>query len=260
MRQQLLHQLKISAAWALVSISAILSAGCQPLILTTETQRSPSPSEVYEFPTDYPPDKQTFEVGEIQTERALILTITVSPPPTGDPPTYTPAPFQAGLFEISLLPFGNPQLYAISTGWAGIINGERTYVYAGARKDLSGISPVITNGLVIVRVYSSDLSNVNVTEYDVPTQGILTIIMETNARLRLTSANGDALYFDIPSRQFVDNLTATITAPTITPLPPIRSSERPPLRHAQPVTLIQRSPLRRKISAHLKLGGYQFAS
>lgn len=223
MHQRLHNQLKATSivVWALVSISAMLSAGCQPLALTTDTQVPPSPSNVFGFPTDYPPDRQTFEVGEVQTEKALIVTITVSPAPTGNPPTYTPAPFQSGLFEISLLPFGNPQLYAISTGWAGIVNGERTYVYAGARKDLSGISPVITNGLVIVKGYSSDLSNVNVVEYDASAQGILTITAETNARLTLTSTNGNALYFDVPARQFVDNLTVTITAPTTTPLPPI---------------------------------------
>lgn len=232
MGQQLPHSLpKVGVCWKLLAfICAItLSVGCQPMLLVTETElpSATSPSTTLEFPTDYPPEKQTFEAGEIQTQKALIHTITVSPAPTGDPPTYTPAPFESGLFEISQLPFGNPQLFAISTGWAGIVNGERTYIYAGARKDISGISPIITNGVVLLRVYSADLSNLNVAEYDAPAQGVLTIIAEANARLTLTTANGIQLYFDVPSRKFVDTLTATVTAPTTTPLPPMLGTPTP---------------------------------
>src|ERR1044071_3170489 len=45
--------------------------------------------------------REVMETAVMQTELALIETITPEAPPTGRPPTLTPAPFVPGIFEIS---------------------------------------------------------------------------------------------------------------------------------------------------------------
>jgi hypothetical protein len=71
----------------------------------------------------------------MQTQLALVETITPESPPTGLPPTNTLAPFVPGITEMSYVPFGSPQGYVITTQWRDIVNGQRTFVYAGARRD-----------------------------------------------------------------------------------------------------------------------------
>jgi hypothetical protein len=166
--------------------------------------------------------RQTADAAIIQTQLALVETITPIAPPSGLPPTSTLAPFVPGIFEISYAPFGIPQAYVITTQWREIVNGQRTYVYAGARKDTSGATPDTSKGFIGVVVYSDDLSNSVVAEYEAPsTPGILTITAVNNYTLILSATNGSTLYFDVPSREFVGSLTETPAAPTTTPIAPI---------------------------------------
>jgi hypothetical protein len=80
----------------------------------------------------------------------------------------------------------------------------------------------ITQGIVAIEVYSTDLSHYLVTEYKAPGEtGILRIIEVTGYRLTLVGQNGETLYFDVPTRQFVEGLEVTLTAPTATHLPPV---------------------------------------
>lgn len=196
-----------------------------------------------EFPVDSPEFRQTYEAAEFQTREALIQTITPEAPPTGRPPTDTPAPFIPGIYDTPYALFGAPQAYATSNRWQDIVNGERTYVYAGARNDTSGATPDITQGLVVVQVYSTDLSNESIVEYEAPgATGMLTITAATGFRLVLTSQSGTTLYFDVPTRQFVDGLTATVTAPTATPLPPITPTAIAPTGYPPPSGYPQPSP------------------
>jgi hypothetical protein len=164
---------------------------------------------------------QTAIVAKWLTKHSPVRGIT--PPPTGRPPTLTPAPFLPGIYETSLASFGVPQAYAMTTRWQDIVNGERTVVYAGARKDTSGALPVIKQGLIAVAVYSSDLSNWSLTEIEAPGEtGILTIQAVSNEyRLTLTAQDGTPLYFDVPTRRFVASLTEAKIGPTVTRLPPI---------------------------------------
>lgn len=194
-----------------------------------------TPGGDLEFPTDYPPEKQTYEVAVLRTQQALMLTITPEPPPTGRPPTNTPSPFIPGIYDTSIAPFGVPQAYAMANRWQDIVNGERTIAYAGARKDTSGATPIITQGLIVVAVYSTDLINRSIMEYEAPGEtGILRITSVDGYRLTLSTQIGATLYFDVPTRQFVDSLTATITAPTTTPMPTSILTAVPPTGYPPP--------------------------
>lgn len=208
------------------SLLTVVGVSCQPIELPVDLT-STAPLGGTALPTtslsptvSFEHWRETAEAAAMQTQFAVIETITVSPPPTGRPPTRTPAPFAIGIFEVSYGP-GVPQVYAMSTLWKGIVNGQRTLVYAGARVDTSGPTPDTSQGLVVVQVYSTDLTNKSTVEYEAPgATGILTITVAIDYRLTLMAENGSTLYFDVPSRQFVDGLTATVTAPTATPLPP----------------------------------------
>jgi hypothetical protein len=123
---------------------------------------------------------------------------------------------------MSYVPWGVPQALAITTQWRDFVNGERTYVYAGAKVDTSSNVTVISQGLVIVNVYSADLSNDVWSEYDSPGQtGLLTITSASGYRLTLAAGDGTTLYFDVPTGQFTDSLAATLNASTITPVSPV---------------------------------------
>jgi hypothetical protein len=172
--------------------------------------------------TDFEEWGEAVETGVMQTYLALIKTITPSPPPTGQPPTRTPAPFRIGIFEISYGPFGDPHAYPMSNVWKEIVNGERTLVYVGGYGDMYAATPVVVQGIVVVQVFSSDLTNRTLVEYRAPvTTGILRIVAAIGYRLTLAGQNDETLYFDVLTRQFVDGLNVTVTAPTITSLPPI---------------------------------------
>ncbi len=204
-----------------------MASGTSVATATTSTGIPPSP-------TSFLHERETSEAAVMETQLALIETITPSPPPTGRPPTVTQAPFITGIFAISYGP-GLPQAYAMSSVWKEVVDNQRTLVFAGARRDTTGATPDITRGLVVVQVYSTDLSNKVTVEYEAPgTTGILQIIAAAGNRLTLIGQNGETLYFDVPARQFVDGQTATITAPTMTPLPPIEPTAIAPTQTPTP--------------------------
>lgn len=191
-----------------------------PIVNTLETPiigetATPYGGDIF---TDLPPEKQTAEVSLLMTRQALIDTITPELPTPGVPPTLTPAPIVTGIFPDSTGP-RIPDFFAINH-WQNIVNGERVLVYAGARVDMALATPITNKGLLLVIVDAIDYSNRSIVEYE--TEGELGPLMITVAdgyRLTITNENGVMLYFDVPTRQFVDSLTATVTAPTVTPLP-----------------------------------------
>lgn len=168
----------------------------------------------------------------MQTYRALYGMNKVTPPPTGPPPTNTPAPFLTRIFEISNGPFGDPHAYPMSAVWKEIVNGERTLVYIGGFGDYGYVyaaTPPVIQGVVVVEVSSEDLSNSSWVKYVAPgATGALRIVFTDGYRLKLVDERGEMFYLDVLTRQFVDSLTATVTAPTVTPLPPITSTTAPP--------------------------------
>jgi hypothetical protein len=150
--------------------------------------------------------------------------ITLSPPVF--PPTNTLAPFIPGINEMSYAPYVNPKSAVITSQWRGMVNNQRTYVYAGARLDTSSDIRDTSQGIVVVEVNSTNLSNNLVTFYDAPRlTGVLRITKSNGYRLTLITQNGVALYFDVPTRQFVGGLRVTSTAPTITPIPSLESTD-----------------------------------
>lgn len=238
-RASLIGTLVAFAAVLILTVTFALATRLQvPLasgLATTALTSSTTSADDFEFPTDYPPEKQTYEVAVMQTQQALVLTITPEPPPSGRPPTNTPSPFIAGVYDTSVAPFGVPRAYAMANRWQDVVNGERTIAYAGARKDTSGATPIINKGLIVVVVYSIDLSNRSIVEYEAPGEtGILRITSVDGYRLSLTAQNGATLYFDIPTRQFVDALTATVIAPTVTPMPTSVPTSAPPTGYPPP--------------------------
>ena len=200
---------------AFLLVSVVAGTGCEPGSLPAIIS---SPSNV---PATNDPeiDRLTAEAGPVETQLAESKFITASPPPTGRPPTNTPAPFPTGILDVSDPPFPHDS-YVISTKWLNIVNGERTIVFSGARRDSSGATPVIGRGLIVVQVYSSDLSQKDSVEYEAAgATGVLTIVAATDYRLTLTGAHGTTLFFDVPSRQFIESPIVTVTAPTVTSLP-----------------------------------------
>jgi hypothetical protein len=172
---------------------------------------------------------ETREYAFMQTQLAIFMITTPNAPPTGLPPTDTLEPFVPGINETSYAAYVNPQSAVITSQWRDMVNGQRTYVYAGARQDTSGATPDTRQGLIVVDVYSTDFSNHLITFYNAPgSTGVLRITSANGYRLTLASQNGETLYFDVLTRQFVNSLSVTVTAPTITLLPPISPTAAPP--------------------------------
>ena len=150
-------------------IVALLIAACEPAAVATQ----PGPTELTatapietlepsvtpflaDRVTSMSPPQQTFEVAFVLTNQALQRTITPSPPPSGPPPSYTPEPFVSGIFSDTYGPL--VPSFIPSSHWQGIVNGERTTVYAGALKNDSVDNPISDQGLVYVVVYSADFA------------------------------------------------------------------------------------------------------
>jgi hypothetical protein len=192
--------------------------------LTSTEESTPAPTYLEQW-------RETAQAALMSTHFALIQTITPNPPPTGRPPTNTPAPFLKGVFEVSNGPFGDPHSYPMSAVWKEIVNGERTLVYVGGHGDYGYVyaaTPAVIKGVVVVEVSSEDLSNRSWVEYEAPGAiGTLRIISVNGYRLALVDKRGEMFHFDVLTRQFVESLSATITAATITPLPPISPTAAP---------------------------------
>ena len=214
-------------------MGALVLAACAPLSLETQPgaaatkpAASTATPDFGSYFTDLPPDKQTAEVGVALTNDAIIK-ITTPNTPRGIPPTYTAAPFETGIFPDSYGPL--IPTFAVSSHWQGIVQGEEVVVYAGARKDPSLATPITDIGMVYVAVRSVTFAARNDMEYLAPGKtGALTIVAESKLRLTLEGSQGAKVFFDIPTRQFVDALDAKISAPTATPLSSPASDNQPP--------------------------------
>ncbi len=139
-------------------------------------------------------------------------------------------PAGAGRFGPGQPAFYNKQI-ATTNGWYEESAGGtvRTLVTVGATwQDWAQALPS-RQGLVFVQVLQLDQArlNINLTymeEFLTPTaSGELTITGAQGERLILQSSDGTTFYFDVPTRQFVASLDATVTPPPTTgpesPLP-----------------------------------------
>jgi hypothetical protein len=181
----------------------------------------PAPIVTGAYPTDYPPVKLTLEY-QIEQTRNAALAGTL--PPTnakGAPPTLvsTEPPWPTGIIEDGESPFSAS--FVFKNRWQQVVGGQRIIVFAGSKKS----DP--SQGVVVVWEISTD--QVNSVNNVYPTSirdGALRIVAATGLRLTLAGAGGRPFYFDAPSRQFVQSLTAP-PPPTVTRLPSSVSSPLP---------------------------------
>lgn len=166
------------------------------------------------YPTNYPPFKQTYEVGLQQTINALALT----PTPTGySLPRITDTPFL-------MTPVGTPAGVGVITNdfirlpdtiinnaWYETTGNNSAMVYAGAKKT----NP--SQGIIGVERFSSS-GNAVTHWYLAPTNaGAVTIVGAQGERLTLSSRSGLTLYFDVPSESFVSSLVVVVPTATLVP-------------------------------------------
>src|SRR5579859_5061525 len=164
------------------------------------------------------------------------LTVTSGPATTtpGVRPTPTLEPFVPGIYTSKAAPEPSAN-HTMTNWWQDLVNGERVQVFAGALQDNTIYPPGPAQGLVVVNTIAIDVVNSTLQEYDAPSgTGVLTITAVSGSRLTLQSHNGGTLYFDVPTRQFVDSLSTTSTAPTATLLPTILPDIEAPSQTAVP--------------------------
>lgn len=123
------------------------------------------------------------------------------------PPTAEDPPFPTGIFEGGEGIFYSGD-FTIYNRWQGFTNGIPTQVFAGSLYQNKEQGVVIVLRLARGELYLTPIA-----------AGAVRIISADNLRFILESSSGEVFYFDFPSRQFVDSLTAT-PPPTATE-PPI---------------------------------------
>ena len=213
------------------ALATLVTTSCTPLPSPIPDAAMPigypaenATQEFLLFLTGLPPEKQTAEVAVALTNQALVAETTPASPPILA--TYTAAPFQSGIFPNSTGPM--VPTFASSSQWQGMIQGEDVVVYAGAKKDPTLATPILPIGAVYVVVRSVALQLRHEAEYDAPGEtGALTVIAEDHLRLTLSGDRGVIVFFDVPSRKFVDTLDSVAPGPTVTPLMPVSSDTVP---------------------------------
>lgn len=248
--------------WALlVGIAALIILGVlfvfvvskatnEPVALATQStvplstatvQSTPYLITTPNLPTDYPPAKKTFEFAIYQTRQAAVLTSppgsTNTPGPSPSrPPTYTPQPIETGIFADGDIPLPVAE-FTISGGWQDIVDHQLIRIYAGAKRDHPGETMDASTGVLVAFIDSLEGPAYTIETYEAPISntGVLTITAVTSEyRLTLQAQSGAVLFFDVPTREFVDSLIATITAPTATRLPTYTPTLSPPASSLPP--------------------------
>lgn len=238
---------------AMLALVVVFVGVFQGSLATGNAPASLATQDIPSFLTDVPGAKETFEAQEA-TERAILL-ITPSPGPGTLKPTLdiTPEPLitadtrrTAGAGTIIWnfpAPFPAVGYQITANKWVEVSEATIIEVFAGARRNVNDWQDV-SQGLVIVFEETPQGSIISGNEYETPTKsGPVQITDAQGERLILQTRDGVMFYFDVPSRQFVDGLTVTVTPSpyTATPsLPPTTpepsayppSSEIPPTAHA----------------------------
>lgn len=188
----------------------------------------PPPEESASPTNQLPPEKATLEQAELETQQAATLTpywiATVWPSPTSGP-TNTPdlsyVPHReagAGIIisDTTSVPSWPLAVYNV---WYEIPKGIQ--VFAGVTDDPA-------QGAIAILTPYTDISDPEI--YLTPTKaGMIQVADAQGERLVLSSLDGGTIfYFDVPSRQFVDSLTAP-NPPTVTPIPTFTPSPTLPL-------------------------------
>ena len=170
-------------------------------------------------------------------QRSFVLTEEAQPAATLQPYQGFPPLKQAGSgWLVRALPAHYDHGFAVTNGWDEIEQGGTvmTQVTGGAEwaSEAEAGSVAGPQGLVVVDVWQiapdrlSD-SVVYQQTFDTPgASGEVTITGAQGERLILQSTDGTTFYFDVPTRQFVPSLAATVTAPppTTGPVSPLATA------------------------------------
>jgi hypothetical protein len=189
--------------------------------IATPTSDASSTPAINSSPTsNLPPDKATVQAIILETQQAAAqtpLSYATVYPTSAPGPTWTPdisgepqREAGAGIIISDTANFSGPWKIAVLNQWYEIPKGFR--VYAGVTDDP-------TQGALAILVPDEDLMNPQV--YLTPLKaGPVQVVDAQGERLVLRSLDGTTtFYFDVPTRQFMDSLTVTTTAPTVTPWP-----------------------------------------
>jgi hypothetical protein len=174
------------------------------------------------YPTDYPPEWQTVEALQRQTQQAAALT----PIPTGTArwsiPPITSAPVPTEPYPVTpagdgaiIDPDEDPALsklivVTILSSWYTDVGGKHITVFAGSDYNDDA------QGMVYVTIDGYPLPDGSY--FPTPHRsGAVRIVGAQGQRLILLSIGGETFYFDVPGLQFTDSLSANV--PTVTPRP-----------------------------------------
>lgn len=187
------------------------------------------PPEGSASPTsELPPEKATIEQMELETQQASTQTpywiATVWPSPTPGP-TSTP--------DLSYVPHREAGAGIIISdtasvpGWPLAVYNVWYEIPRGIQV-FAGVTDDPTQGAIAILTPYTDIFDPEV--YLTPLKaGMIQVADAQDERLILSSLDGSTIfYFDVPSRQFVDSLTAP-NPPTVTPMPTFTPSPTLPL-------------------------------
>jgi hypothetical protein len=208
---------------------AIVLTGCLPSELATSSPAVPTNTLV----STMLPDKF---IQETQTQQAHLLTPSPGPGTLKPPvPTIVPqataflpdpsdTPLGAGALFTGSGPFSSQSFYLESQWYEDVDAGNRRIFVGVGSSGLAGASKPTDQGVVFVAEAKWINGNIIFLEgakgeyLTAQAAGSLHITGASGAQLVLVSSNGTTFYFDVPSRQFVDSLTAT-PPPTVTEPP-----------------------------------------
>jgi hypothetical protein len=170
-----------------------------------------------------PPEKQAIEQRYLQ-ERAAGAQNPAPKDPNSPYPIVPEQPFPVGVLEECAAPFSSAEA-SISNCWAGVINGVKTVVYAGA--DGSNGDP--TQGVVYVVAFPGYPQDVSGSRLPTPIMGgALHVVAAQNGILTLVSETGSyVLTFDVSTRVFT-SVVVDNTPPVIAGMPAAGCTLRPP--------------------------------
>lgn len=188
----------------------------------------PPPEESASPTSQLPPEKATIEQMGLETQEAAAQTpywiATVWPSPTLGP-TSTP--------DLSYVPHREAGAGIIISdtasvpGWSLAVYNVWYEIPKGIQV-FAGVTDDPTQGAIAVLTPYTDIFEPEV--YLTPLKaGMIQVTDAQGERLVLSSLDGGTIfYFDVPSRQFVDSLTAP-NPPTVTPMPTFTPSPTLPL-------------------------------
>lgn len=164
--------------------------------------------------SNLPPEKQAIEQQYAQERAAGAINPALKDPSAPFPIAPEP-PFPNGILDECAAPFSAAET-SIANCWAGIVNGIKTIVYAGA----GSVENDAQQGLVYVIAIPDPPSPINGSRVLTPIKdGSVSIVAAQNPLLTLATTAGDHVFtFNISTRTFTSTITDQ-TPPVIAGMP-----------------------------------------